>query len=74
MIFLPVIIYSLCLLNPLSCATEAFQPKLEEKRRKEGGEDRHPTLMGLKITKSVTAGWYKILNLFISWEHVEVGA
>jgi hypothetical protein len=30
--------------------------------------------MGQKATKSVTAGCHKILNLCISWGHVEVGA
>jgi len=48
--------------------------KTQRERAKEGGEDRQPTLMGQKATKSVTVGCHKILNFCISRGHVEVGA
>lgn len=40
----------------------------------EGGEDRQPTMIGQKVTKSVTASCHKILNLCVSWGYVEVYA
>ena len=47
--------------------SRSFVAKTQRERAKDGGEDRQPTLMGQKVTKSVTVGCHKILNLCISW-------